>query len=51
MRIDQDIIPKKTLSSGEQIPCIGLGTFGSDKYSESQIAEAVWCYTVWIPAH
>lgn len=42
MRIDQDIIPKKTLSSGEQIPCIGLGTFGSDKYSESQIAEAVY---------
>lgn len=42
MKIDQDKIPKKTLGSGEKIPCIGIGTFGSDKYSAGQIAEAVY---------
>ncbi len=39
--IDPDKIPKKVLSSGAKIPGIGLGTFGSDKYSGEQIAEAV----------
>ena len=41
-KIDQGKIPKKTLSSGEKIPCIGMGTFGSDKYNADQIAEAVY---------
>jgi len=39
---DQDKIPKRALSSGEKIPCIGLGTFGSDKYNAQQVAEAVY---------
>jgi alcohol dehydrogenase (NADP+) len=34
-------VPKKTLSNGQQIPAIGLGTFGSDNYNAQQIAEAV----------
>lgn len=34
-------IPTRTLSSGSRIPVIGLGTFGSDKYSGEQVAEAV----------
>ncbi|AGC67131.1 2,5-diketo-D-gluconic acid reductase A [Thermoclostridium stercorarium subsp. stercorarium DSM 8532] len=41
-RIDQDKIPKKTLSSGEKIPSIGLGTFGSDKYGAAEVAKAVY---------
>lgn len=30
-----------TLASGDPIPPIGLGTFGSDKYSPAQVAQAV----------
>jgi alcohol dehydrogenase (NADP+) len=41
MIIAQNSIPKFTLASGEKIPQVGLGTFGSDKYSPKQIAEAV----------
>lgn len=33
---------KKVLYSGEEVPCIGLGTFGSDKYGGEQIAQAVY---------
>lgn len=34
-------IPYRTVGSGGRIPVIGLGTFGSDKYSAEQVAEAV----------
>lgn len=34
-------VPLKKLYTGAEIPAIGLGTFGSDKYSHEQIAEAV----------
>jgi len=34
-------VPLKTLFNGAKIPVIGLGTFGSDNYSNDQIAEAV----------
>ena len=40
--IDISSIPKRTLFSGEEIPCMGLGTFGSDKYGPEEIAEAVY---------
>ncbi len=39
--VDPNLVPKKTLASGAKIPVIGLGTFGSDNYSNAQIAEAV----------
>lgn len=39
--IDPAIVPKKRLNNGVEVPAIGLGTFGSDKYSPLQIAEAV----------
>ena len=39
--IDPKSVPKKTLSSGEQIPCIGMGTFGSDKFTPEQVSAAV----------
>ncbi len=35
------IAPTRKLSSGAEIPIIGLGTFGSDKYSPDQVAAAV----------
>lgn len=40
-QISIDKIPKKKLANGAQIPVIGLGTFGSDNYSNDQIARAV----------
>lgn len=34
-------IPTRTLVTGEKIPCIGMGTFGSDRFSPDQVAGAV----------
>lgn len=34
--------PSRKLYTGADIPCIGLGTFGSDKYSAEQVAAAVY---------
>ena len=39
--VDQKKVPKKTLYSGDKIPVVGLGTFGSDCYSGEQVAAAV----------
>ena len=41
-KIDPHTVPARKLYSGEKIPCIGLGTFGSDKYGPEPIAEAVY---------
>ena len=35
------LIPSRTLRSGERMPSIGLGTFGSDHVSHHAVAEAV----------
>lgn len=42
MEICIDKIPKRRLYSGEEIPAMGLGTFGSDKYTAQQVSEAVY---------
>lgn len=34
-------VPVRTLNTGDKMPIIGLGTFGSDKYGPEQIASAV----------
>ncbi len=34
-------IPTRTLYSGEKIPCIGMGTFGSDRFTPAQVSAAV----------
>ena len=39
--VDPKQVPKKILYTGTEIPCIGLGTFGSDRVSGDAIAEAV----------
>jgi diketogulonate reductase-like aldo/keto reductase len=40
-KIDPASVPHKELYTGAKVPAVGLGTFGSDRYSASQIAEAV----------
>ena len=34
-------VPKVTLYTGEQIPCVGMGTFGSDRFTPEQVSSAV----------
>ena len=41
MSIDPSLVPFKQLPSGEKMPSIGLGTFGSDKYNSATVAQAV----------
>ena len=41
-KMDQNKIPKRKLYTGEEIPAVGLGTFGSDKYGPEAISEAVY---------
>jgi len=39
--VDPKKVPQRTLYTGAKIPAIGLGTFGSDRFSGEQVAEAV----------
>lgn len=39
--INPDLVPKVKLRTGDEIPIVGLGTFGSDRYSNQEIANAV----------
>ncbi|TET48030.1 MAG: aldo/keto reductase [Actinomycetota bacterium] len=39
--IDPEMVPKRILYTGAEVPGIGLGTFGSDRFSGEDIAEAV----------
>lgn len=39
--VDPNLVPKKTLANGDQIPVVGMGTFGSDRYGAEEIAAAV----------
>jgi alcohol dehydrogenase (NADP+) len=39
--MDPHLVPKRTLSTGQQIPCIGMGTFGSDRFTPEQVSAAV----------
>lgn len=40
-RVDPNTIPQVRLSSGAAMPGVGLGTFGSDRYTPQQVADAV----------
>lgn len=40
--VDARLVPYKILYTGKRIPMVGIGTFGSDKYSQEQIADAVY---------
>lgn len=39
--IDPSRVPQVSLPGGKQIPCIGMGTFGSDKYGPEAVSAAV----------
>ena len=39
--VDPACVPCLTLYTGDRIPCVGLGTFGSDAVDETAIADAV----------
>ncbi len=39
--VDPNSVPKKTLSNGKKIPAIGMSTFGSDRFINVQLANAV----------
>lgn len=39
--VDPEKVPKRKLYTGAEIPAIGLGTFGSDRFSAEDIANAV----------
>ena len=34
-------VPVRKLNTGRTMPAVGLGTFGSDKYTPAQISEAI----------
>jgi alcohol dehydrogenase (NADP+) len=39
--VNPDLVPKRSVYTGAKIPAIGLGTFGSDRFSGEDIARAV----------
>jgi alcohol dehydrogenase (NADP+) len=39
--VDPARVPFRVLDTGAKMPCIGLGTFGPDRFSAEQVAEAV----------
>ena len=39
--VDPKLVPKVKLYTGEEIPCIGMGTFGSDRFTPEQVSAAV----------
>lgn len=41
MGLKPEQVPQFTLNNGTKIPCIGLGTFGSDRVSAEDVANAV----------
>lgn len=40
-KIDPGSVPHRKLYTGAEIPAVGLGTFGSDRFTAAEIAEAV----------
>ena len=41
MAVDVSKVPQITLNNGDKIPCIGMGTFGSDRFCAQEVSEAV----------
>lgn len=41
LKVNPDLVPKRKLYTGDEIPAVGLGTFGSDRFTHEEVAEAV----------
>lgn len=41
MGVDPKQVPQVTLYTGDKVPCIGMGTFGSDRFTAEQVSNAV----------
>ncbi len=41
-KIDPKTVPFKTLRNGDKMPTVGMGTFGSDRFTSEQISAAVY---------
>lgn len=39
--VDPKLVPKRKLYTGEEIPAIGMGTFGSDRFTAEEVSNAV----------
>lgn len=39
--VNPAIVPKVKVYTGEELPCVGMGTFGSDRFSPEQVSNAV----------
>lgn len=39
--INPNSVPQVTLYTGEKVPCVGMGTFGSDRFSAEEVSNAV----------
>ena len=39
--MESAMVPKVKLYTGEEIPCVGMGTFGSDRFTPEQVSNAV----------
>jgi len=41
MAVDAKKVPQITLYNGDKVPCIGMGTFGSDRFTAEEVSNAV----------
>ncbi len=41
MGVDASKVPQITLNTGDKVPCMGMGTFGSDRFTPDQVSNAV----------
>lgn len=41
MGIDASKVPQITLNTGDKVPCMGMGTFGSDRFTADEVSNAV----------
>lgn len=39
--VDPKLVPQIRLANGQTVPCIGMGTFGSDRFTPEQVSGAV----------
>lgn len=41
MGVNPSQVPQITLNTGDKVPCIGMGTFGSDRFTADEVSAAV----------